>query len=162
MLFRSSPDHAGGRRGLLELRAFEMPPHARMSLAQMLLIRALIAAFWDQPYDQPLIRWGTQLHDRFLLPWFVWDDFSDVINDLGRRGYAFARDWFAPFFEFRFPRFGSIAHRGMELTLRTALEPWHVLGEEGASGGTARYVDSSLERLQVEVSGFIPQRYAVT
>ena len=157
-----SPDHAGGRRGLLEFRAFEMPPHAHMSLAQMLLLRALVASFWDRPYTHKLIRWGTQLHDRFMLPWFVWDDFTAVIDDLVQRGYAFERDWFASFFEFRFPRFGAIAHRGMELTLRTALEPWHVLGEETSGGSTARYVDSSVERLQVEVTGFVPERYAVT
>ncbi len=157
-----SPDHAGGRRGLVEFRAFEMPPHARMSLTQMLLMRALVAQFWDTPYERKLIRWGTALHDRYLLPWFVWNDFSEVIDDLNRGGFAFERSWYLPFFEFRFPRFGSIAHRGVELTLRTALEPWHVLGEESSAGGTARYVDSSVERLQVELTGFIPERYSVT
>ena len=156
-----SPDHAGGRRGLLEFRAFEMPPHPRMSLTQMLLLRALVASFWDKPYEHKLIRWGTQLHDRFMLPWFVWDDFGAVIADLNARGYGFERAWYEPFFEFRFPRFGSIAHRGMELTLRTALEPWHVLGEENAANGTARYVDASVERLQVEVTGFVPEKYGV-
>ena len=157
-----SPDHSGGRRGLLEFRAFEMPPHARMSLTQMLLLRALVASFWDRPYEHKLIHWGTQLHDRFMLPWFVWNDFGEVIDELGTRGYAFERAWYEPFFEFRFPRFGAIAHRGMELTLRTALEPWHVLGEENTASGTARYVDSSVERLQVEVTGFVPERYGVT
>ena len=156
-----SPDHSGGRRGLLEFRAFEMPPHARMSLTQMLLLRALVASFWDKPYTHKLIHWGTQLHDRFMLPWFVWNDFSDVIDELGAQGYGFDRTWYEPFFEFRFPRFGSIAHCGMELTLRTALEPWHVLGEENSATGTARYVDSSVERLQVEVTGFVPERYGV-
>jgi len=156
-----APEHSGGRRGLLEFRGFEMPPHARMSLTQMLLIRALVARFWEVAYDRKLIRWGTELHDRFMLPWFVWADFGDVIDDLNRAGLPFERDWYAPFFEFRFPRFGAIAHDGMELTLRTALEPWHVLGEESTASGTARYVDSSTERLQVEVSGFVPERYAV-
>ncbi|MGR8920034.1 MAG: transglutaminase family protein [Gammaproteobacteria bacterium] len=157
-----SPDTAGGRRGLVEFRAFEMPPHPQMSLTQMLLMRALVANFWDRPYDRPLIRWGTELHDRFMLPWFVWNDFTDVIDDLNRAGYPFDASWYDTFFEFRFPRFGAIQHRGMELTLRTALEPWHVLGEEQTASGTARYVDSSLERLQVEVTGFVPERYAVT
>ncbi len=157
-----SPDHSGGRRGLLEFRAFEMPPHARMSLTQMLLLRALVASFWDKPYEHKLIHWGTQLHDRFMLPWFVWNDFREVIDELSMRGYPFDTAWYEPFFEFRFPRFGSIAHRGMELSLRTALEPWHVLGEENSANGTARYVDSSVERLQVEVTGFVPERYGVT
>ena len=156
-----SPDHGGGRRGLLEFRAFEMPPHARMSLTQMLLLRALVASFWDQPYQHKLIHWGTQLHDRFMLPWFVWNDFREVIDELAGRGYPFEAAWYEPFFEFRFPRFGSIAYRGMELSLRTALEPWHVLGEENSANGTARYVDSSVERLQVEVTGFVPERYGV-
>ena len=156
-----SPDHSGGRRGLLEFRAFEMPPHARMSLTQMLLLRALVASFWDKPYDHKLIHWGTQLHDRFMLPWFVWNDFREVIDELAMRGYPFESAWYEAFFEFRFPRFGSIAHRGMELSLRTALEPWHVLGEENSANGTARYVDSSVERLQVEVTGFVPERYGV-
>ncbi|MEM7541276.1 MAG: transglutaminase family protein [Pseudomonadota bacterium] len=157
-----SPDHSGGRRGLVEFRAFEMPPHEQMSLAQQLLMQSLIVRSWEHPIERPLIRWGTQLHDRFMLPWFVWHDFEDVIDDLNRHDVDMDVEWFKPFHEFRFPSFGTIAHEGIELSLRTALEPWHVLGEESAVGATARYVDSSVERLEVEVKGFIPERYAIT
>src|SRR5262245_13609735 len=158
-----APDSATGRLGLLEMRAFEMPPHAHMSLTQQLLLRALIARFWQTPCAPVrLTRWGTELHDRFLLPHFVWLDFNDAITELNEAGYRFEARWFAPHFEFRFPKYGDFATRGIDIELRGALEPWHVLGEEVAMGGTARYVDSSLERLQLKVTGLPPDRYTIT
>ncbi|MCW5620563.1 MAG: transglutaminase family protein, partial [Burkholderiales bacterium] len=157
-----SPDSATGRLGLLEFRAFEMPPHWQMSMVQMLLLRALIARFWRRPYRTRLIHWGTSLHDRFMLPHFIAEDMHDVVLDLQRDGYAFGFEWFAPFLEFRFPRYGTVSYQGMRLELRQALEPWHVLGEEVQAGAMARYVDSSVERLQVKVEGMIHARYAVT
>ena len=157
-----SPDSATGRLGLVEFRGFEMPPHAQMSLLQMLLLRALVARFWQTPYRGQLNRWGTELHDRYMLPHFVAQDMRDVVLDLQRAGYAFEFDWFAPFLEFRFPRFGAVVYHGIEIELKLAIEPWHVLGEEVSAGGTARYVDSSVERIQVRVRHMNDNRHILT
>ena len=156
-----SPDSASGRLGLLEMRAFEMPPDARMSLAQQLLLRTLIARFWREPYTNGLVRWGTDIHDRWMLPHFVWSDFADVIADLCARDYPVKLDWFAPHFEFRFPQVGDLTVNNAYLEIRQALEPWHVLGEEQGAGGTVRYVDSSLERVQVKARGLTDSRHLV-
>ncbi|MBF0424042.1 MAG: transglutaminase family protein, partial [Magnetococcales bacterium] len=157
-----SPDGPSGRLGLLELRAFEMPPHAHMSLVQTLMLRAFIAWFWRQPYRRPLIRWGSALHDQFMLPFFVEEDMKQVVDEMNRAGYPFAWEWLAPFFSFRFPVLGTVQYGTVTLELRQALEPWHVLGEEATRHGTARFVDSSVERLQIKVSGIIPDRHAVS
>ncbi len=157
-----SPDSSTGRLGLVEFRGFEMPPHAQMSLTQQLLIRSLISIFWSKPYEQPLVEWGTSLHDRFMLPHFNWSDFGDVLNEVDRNGIELKREWFGSHFEFRFPKIGEITRDNIHLELRAAIEPWNVLGEEPGGGGTVRFVDSSVERLQVKLDGMLDSRYVVT
>ena len=147
------PEGQGLRLGLLELRAFEMAPHYKMGLVQMLLVRALVCMFWKQPFEGALLRWGNALHDRFMLPYFVEGDFNEVLDEVRAAGYALEPKWFRSHLEFRFPKIGSIAANGVEVELRQALEPWNVLAEETNSGRTGRSVDSSLERIQVKVTG---------
>ncbi len=156
-----SPDSSTGRLGLVEFRGFEMPPHARMSLTQQLLLRALVARFWATPYEKKLIHWGTSLHDRFLLPHFVWQDLREVMDEMRSVGFDLNVDWFLPHFEFRFPQIGALQLGDIQLELRQAIEPWYVLGEEPGGGGTTRYVDSSLERLQIRVNGLTDGRFVV-
>jgi uncharacterized protein (DUF2126 family)/transglutaminase-like putative cysteine protease len=157
-----SPDSSSGRLGILELRAFEMPPDVRMSCAAQLLVRGLLAKFWSEPYDQRTVRWGTTLIDRFMLPHFVMQDFRDVLRELNHAGFPFQESWFAPQYEFRFPLHGRVVADGVEIELRQAIEPWHVLGEQPGGGGTVRYVDSSVERLQVLVRNMTHPRHVVT
>ncbi|MEP1085703.1 transglutaminase family protein [Algoriphagus sp.] len=154
-----SPDSSSGRLGILEFRGFDMPPHYRMSMVQLLLIRALMSWFWKTPYDHKLVRWGTSLHDKFLLPHYCQKDMKEVVNDLKSAGYDFDLAWFDPFFSFRFPFIGELQAEDIHINLSMAIEPWHVLGEEISSSGTARYVDSSLERLQVKITGLTDSRY---
>ncbi len=156
-----APESATGRLGLVEFRALEMPPHARMAAAQMLLMRAALAAFAADPYQRDLIRWGSRIHDDFMLPHYVAQDFQAVLAELAALGFALDPAWFAPHHEFRFPRIGTITVSGVEIELRHALEPWHVLGEEPTGGGTVRYVDSSVERVQLRLSGHVPERFVL-
>ncbi|OMC56472.1 transglutaminase [Mycobacterium sp. IS-836] len=157
-----SPDSPRGRLGLLELRGFEMPPHLRMAMVQSLLVRSLVAWFWDEPLRAPLIRHGANLHGRYLLPHFLIHDIADVAADLRAHGIAFETSWLDPFTEFRFPRIGTAVFDGVEIELRGAIEPWNTLGEEATATGTARYVDSSVERIQVRIIGAARDRYLVT
>ncbi len=157
-----SPDSLRGRLGLLELRGFEMAPHARMALIQSLLVRTILARVAEEPFRAPLVRWGTQLHERFLLPHGVAADAAAVVADLNAHGYAFEPAWLDPFVEFRFPKIGATRIGDVTLELRTAIEPWQVLGEENSSAGTSRYVDSSVEKLQVSLAGAVPGRHLLT
>ena len=157
-----SPDGPRGRLGLLELRGFEMPPHLRMAMVQSLLVRSLVAWFWDEPLRAPLIRHGENLHGRYLLPHFLIQDIADVAADLRAHGIAFETSWLDPFTEFRFPRIGTAVFDGVEIELRGAIEPWNTLGEESTATGTARYVDSSVERIQLRIIGADRHRYVVT
>ena len=156
-----SPDSASGRLGIVEMRGFDMPPHKHMCLAQLLLIRALTAAFWKTPYRRKLIRWGTGLHDKFLIHHYVWEDLQEVVIYLQEAGFDFQMEWLAPFFEFRFPLLGKVNFGSISLSLRSGIEPWHVLGEEMSNTGTARFVDSSVERVEVLVEGITSERYVL-
>jgi len=157
-----TPEGERGRLGLVEFRGFEMTPHARMNLVQVLLIKALVTKFWKQPYSGNLIKWGTLLHDKYMLPHFVWEDFKTIISDLNNNGYNFDASWFQNQYDFRFPIYGKTHIAGAEIELKMALEPWPVLGEETIAGATSRGVDSALERVQVKVTGLDENRYALT
>jgi uncharacterized protein (DUF2126 family)/transglutaminase-like putative cysteine protease len=155
------PGTPHGRQGIIELRAFEMPPHPRMITAQALLVRSLLAAFAASPYQMPLVRWGQTLHDRFLLPAFLWRDFEDVLEFLGTHGFPLPSDAYKVFVELRCPLVGTLDARDVALEVRNAIEPWPVLGEESSPTGTSRYVDSSMERIEVRLRGGVAERHVV-
>jgi uncharacterized protein (DUF2126 family)/transglutaminase-like putative cysteine protease len=156
-----SPDSSTGRLGILEFRGFDMPPNKQMCIVQLLLIRALVAWFWNKPYKHNLVRWGTELYDKFMLPHYVQQDLAEICRDLQEAGYPFQLSWLETFFEFRFPLYGKINLQEMELQVRMGIEPWHVLGEESSSSGTARFVDSSVERVEIKVRSFNHERYLI-
>jgi uncharacterized protein (DUF2126 family) len=156
-----SPDSSSGRLGLVELRAFEMPPHPQTSLTMHLLVRSLLAMFWRKPYEAQLIDWKEQLYDKCMLPHFLREDLHEVVSDLQREGIQIETAWFEPHYEFRMPIIGLVQYQGVQIELRSAIEPWYVLGEEPGGGGTVRYVDSSVERLQISVSNFDPRRHQI-
>lgn len=156
-----SPDSDRGRLGLLEMRGFEMPPHPQMNLIQALLLRCCIAWFWEKPYRAKFVRWGTQLHDTFMLPHYIGEDFRHVLDELRTNGFELKLEWFAPFFAFRFPVCGSVQVDGVTLTVRSALEPWPVMGEESAAGGVSRAIDATVERLEITAIGLKPARHIV-
>lgn len=139
-----------------------MPPHFQMAMVQSLLVRALVARFWDEPLRAPLIGHGLNLHGRYLLPHFIIHDIADVCADLRAHNVNFDTSWLDPFTEFRFPRVGTAVFDQVEIELRSAIEPWNTLGEESAGTGTARYVDSSVERIQVRTIGADRQRHVLT
>ncbi|WP_225731896.1 MULTISPECIES: DUF2126 domain-containing protein [unclassified Nocardia] len=157
-----SPESARGRMGLVELRGFEMPPHFRMAMVQSLLVRALVAMLWEKPLRARLIRHGANLHGRYLLPHFLLADLAEVVAELRAHGIGFELSWLDPFTEFRFPRIGTVVLGTVEVELRGAIEPWNTLGEQTVATGTARYVDSSVERLQVRVVGADRGRHVLT
>ena len=156
-----SPDHSAGRQGLVEFRSFEMPPHWQLNCAQQLLIRGLIAHFWEKPNQDPLVRWGTELHDRWMLPWHLEKDLKEICANLQDNDIAVDPEWFKPHIDFRMPCLGTFTQDGVTVEIRQAIEPWHVLGEESGSAGQARYVDSSLERIQVHVRGLTNRRHSI-
>ncbi|MDX2250132.1 MAG: transglutaminase family protein [Bacteroidia bacterium] len=154
-----SPDSQSGRLGIVEMRGFDMPPHLQMCLTQILLIRSLVAIFWKNPYRKDLIRWGTELHDKFLIHHFVKEDLKDVVRYLHEHDMEFQMEWLDAFFEFRFPVMGKVSVGSIHLTIRAGIEPWNVLGEEMSNTGTARFVDSSVERVEVMLEGIAIERY---
>lgn len=157
-----SPDSSTGRLGILEFRGFDMPPNKHMCIVQLLLIRSIVAMHWKKPYKRNLIRWGTELYDKYMLPHYVQQDLAEVTRDLQEAGYPFKLEWLETFFEFRFPLYGKIQVQEMELLIRMGIEPWHVLGEESSNSGTSRFVDSSVERVEVKVKHFNAERYMIT
>ena len=159
-----SPDSSRGRLGLLELRGFEMPPHPQMALVQALLVRASSRCSGTQPFAAPLVRWGTELHEDFLLPAGRDSDIAAGGRRPARPRHRLRGGVARPVHGVPLPahRHARRIGRGHELELRQAIEPWHVLGEEATAGGTARYVDSSVERVQVPVAGLDPHRHLVT
>ena len=48
---------------------------------QQLLVRSLIGIFWTTPYTEELVKWGTRLHDEFMLQHFNSQDLREVMFD---------------------------------------------------------------------------------
>jgi uncharacterized protein (DUF2126 family) len=152
-----NPFAPNGRLGLVEFRAFETHPQRSVQALTALFVRAILARLCAEPYREPFIRWNGELHDRFFLPAFVWEDLVAVCEDLRRHGIPFDPEWLRIPWAWRFPQLGEFVltdkTKGeFRIELRQALEAWPLLGESPNAGTVARTVDSSVDRIEARVS----------
>jgi uncharacterized protein (DUF2126 family) len=156
-----NPFAPNGRLGLVEFRAFETHPAPAVQSVTALFVRAILARLAADPFNAPFVRWAGELHDRFFLPAFVWEDLAIICADLRNHGIAFDAEWLRAPWEFRFPKLGEFALpvsnlkseiSNPTLVFRQALEAWPLLGESPNAGTVARTVDSSLDRIEARIS----------
>jgi len=158
-----SPARERGRLGRISVGSFETPAHSHIASLETLLMLGLLghAARIADHDPGSLQRWGTALHDRFMLPDVLWDDLRSVLSDLNDSGYPFQLAWFENLRNQRFPLIGSVPIGTITLELRSALEPWPLLAEEMTLDGMTRFIDSANDRVQTKLTGLTPGRYVL-
>jgi len=143
-----------GKLGVVELRALRQAPSPEHDVARAALFRSVLARLVKKDYPVGLRDWGTVLHDRFALPYYLAHDLGEVLDDVERAGFGLDEALVAEILDDGHRRFGEAElDDGVRLEVRRAVEFWPLVGDLSQQNQTTRLVDASTTRLELRLVG---------